>query len=70
MQKLFQLLDFSRALKTQLSFLKLALLIGVFEMLLLNVAKMPNFCNLPGHMNENSHLIGGLLGQVYKYDPF
>ena len=34
------------------------------------VANLPNLSNLPGHMNESSHLIGRLLGYFYKHDPF
>ena len=34
------------------------------------VGKIANFPNFPKHMDECIHLIGGLLGYVYKYDPF
>ena len=32
-----------------------------------NVANLPN---LSEHMSKSSHMIGGLLGHVYKHDPF
>ena len=32
------------------------------------VTNLPKLSNLPKHIDESIHLIGGLLGHVYKYD--
>ena len=45
--------------------------LGFSEILFLwaNAANLPNLSNLPEHMDECVHLIAGLLGHIYKYDP-